>query len=153
MLEEIFKPDLVKISLESTDKDELFEEMVEIFVRSDPSVDREKTLSALLAREEKMTTGILPGIAIPHACSPSLKGVRGAIGISKEGIEYHSLDDHKVHLVFMLIFGCDDTGFHLKAMQEIALLLQDPAFFPQIMEQTSAEDVLNTIRIFEESLL
>ena len=106
MLETFFKPQLINVNLESSDKDELFEEMVELFARGDCGIDRQEALDALIAREEKMTTGIIPSVAIPHASAPSVKGGFGAIGISRAGIEYGSLDAKPVHVVFMLLFGC-----------------------------------------------
>ena len=73
MLETFFKPALINVDLESSDKDELFEEMVELFARGGCELDRAEALDALIAREEKMTTGIVPSVAIPHASCPSVK--------------------------------------------------------------------------------
>jgi mannitol/fructose-specific phosphotransferase system IIA component (Ntr-type) len=63
--------------------------------------------AAILAREEVMSTGIGLGIAVPHAKIPSVKEFVVALGRSKAGIEFHSLDGKPVHLV-VLIAGPDN---------------------------------------------
>ena len=51
-ISELLKPSLIKVGLESESKDELFEEMVEIFVSNGLISDREKALDVLEEREE-----------------------------------------------------------------------------------------------------
>ena len=145
MLETFFKPQLINVNLESSDKDELFEEMVELFARGDCGIDRQEALDALIAREEKMTTGIIPSVAIPHASAPSVKGGFGAIGISRAGIEYGSLDAKPVHVVFMLLFGSDGTALHLKVMQQLALILKDPQAASKLAEKKTAQEVYDVL--------
>lgn len=152
MLENFFGPNLVCVNLESSDKDELFEEMVELFARANCGIDRKEALDALIAREEKMTTGIVPSVAIPHASCPSVKSGFGAIGISQKGIEYGSLDGKPVHVVFMLLFGSDGTALHLKVMQQLALILKDPAAAAKLAEQKTPQAVYETLCGLEEAL-
>lgn len=152
MLETFFKPELINVNLESSDKDELFEEMVELFARGDCGVDRKEALDALIAREEKMTTGIIPSVAIPHASCPSVKSGFGAIGISREGIEYGSLDAKPVHVVFMLLFGSDGTALHLKVMQQLALILKNPEAASRLAEKKTAREVYDELCALEEAL-
>lgn len=102
VLGSIFSPSLIKVDLESEDKNEVFEELVEVFVANNPHVSRLDLLDAIRAREDKQSTGIMRGIAIPHGQLDSISSVKGVIGISRNGIEYDSLDREPVHLVFML---------------------------------------------------
>ncbi len=153
MLETFFKPELISVNLESSDKDELFEEMVELFQRADCGFDRGEALEALLAREEKMTTGIIPSVAIPHASCPSVQSGFGAIGISRKGIDYGSLDGKPVHIVFMLLFGSDGTALHLKVMQQLALILKNPEAASRIAEKKTPQEVFDEICALEEALV
>ena len=152
MLETFFKPALINVDLESSDKDELFEEMVELFARGGCELDRAEALDALIAREEKMTTGIVPSVAIPHASCPSVKNGFGAIGISRKGIEYGSLDGKPVHVVFMLLFGSDGTALHLKVMQQLALILKNPEAASRLAEKKTAQDLYEELCALEEAL-
>ena len=61
-ISELLTPALVKIGLESETKDELFQEMVQLFVDAGQIKDREGAIAALLDRESKMSTGIAKGV-------------------------------------------------------------------------------------------
>ena len=67
VLGQIFSPEAICVNLQSESKDEVFEELVEKLVEVYSGLDRTKVLNALLEREQKMSTGIFPGIAVPHA--------------------------------------------------------------------------------------
>ncbi|MBR5965840.1 MAG: PTS sugar transporter subunit IIA, partial [Treponema sp.] len=115
-------------------------------------INRAEALDALIAREEKMTTGIIPSVAIPHASCPSVKTGFGAIGISRGGIEYGSLDAKPVHVVFMLLFGSDGTALHLKVMQQLALILKDPQAASRLVEKKTPQEVYDELCALEEAL-
>lgn len=153
MLETFFRPELISVNLESTTKDELFEEMVELFVRGDTGISRELALKALIEREEKMTTGIVPSVAIPHASCQGVHGGIGAIGISRSGIEYGSLDAKPVHVVFMLLFGSDGTALHLKVMQQIALILKDSTVSDRLLSLSTPQEIYQAVCRMEEALV
>lgn len=73
LLASVFHPDIIKVPLESIEKAEVFEELVDVYVRYDSSANRNTVLRALLAREAQGTTGIKKGIALPHARIVGLK--------------------------------------------------------------------------------
>lgn len=153
VLGSIFSPSLIKVDLESGDKDEVFEELVEVFVAHNPHVSRSELLDAVKSREDKQSTGIMRGIAIPHGQLDGISGVKGVIGISRNGIDYDSLDGQPVYLVLMLFSSCSSCSFHLGVLQRVATLLQDPDFYPAVLEQRTAEGVYSTICKYEDVLL
>ena len=66
-------------------------------------VDKEKELAkAISDRERILSTGIGYGIAIPHAKISSVSGFVAAVGVSKEGIPFDSLDGKDVHVTVMI---------------------------------------------------
>ena len=154
ILHSAFKPASIKIGLESGKKDDLFKEMVDILARSYPKdqvFPREEVLRALHKREEKMTTGIYKGVAVPHATVEGIDHLRGVLGISQKGIDYGSLDGNPVHLVFLLISPPSDAEAHLEALRQIALLIQDPVLLKNLVMATVPEKAYGLIRDFEES--
>lgn len=152
MFSEIFPVSNIVVDLESEDKDELFEEMVEVLVSAQPGIDRAEALVALKERESKMTTGIMPGIAVPHAISSTVDGVVGAIGISRNGIDYGSLDNRPVHIVFMLLFAPKETERHLQIMKHFAGLLQCQNLCSDLIQKKSASEVYDLICACEEEM-
>lgn len=79
---------------------------------------------AVLDREEAMSTGIGLGIAVPHAKIPSVKEFVIALGRSKAGIEFHSLDGKPVHLVVLIAGPEDRQGRYLQLLAGVTLRLK-----------------------------
>ncbi|MFA6856208.1 MAG: PTS sugar transporter subunit IIA [Treponema sp.] len=149
MLGKLITPADIKIDLESTEKDEVFEELLEVIVAAQPGINRQEALEALSAREDKMSTGIIPGIAVPHAVCDSVHGVVAAVGMSRDGIEYASLDGSPVHFIIMLLFQQGETESHLQTMKDVAAVLQHPDFLKVIMEKKTAQNVYDALCDFE----
>jgi len=152
VLERVFSPKSIILNLESTEKDELFEEMVESIVSVQPTVDRAQAIAALKEREAKMSTGIMHDIAVPHGSCMTVQKTVGAVGISRKGIEYDSLDKAPVHLVFMLLSNSSETERHLEVLKVLAAILQNPAFAKELLEKQSAQEVFELMCRYESSL-
>lgn len=152
VLDSVFTPGLIKLNLESEDKEEAFEELVDLFVSRNPSASREKLLSALLAREAKLSTGVRQGFALPHAQTDQVSSVQGIIGISRSGVDYDALDGKPVHVIFVLFCSADSCTFHLRALKKLSMLLEEPDFLGDILSQSDAESVLRVLTRFEEKL-
>lgn len=142
----------IKIGLESEDKDELFEEMVDFFVSQNPTVSRDALISALWARESKLSTGISKGFALPHAQLDSVKQLTGLIGLSRQGIDYDALDGKPVHVVFMLFSNSESTNLYLRTLKKISLLVKKPMFLEELLVQSSNESLIQVIQKYEEGL-
>ncbi len=152
MLEELLSVSSIITDLESTEKEEVYAEIVEKMVEKQSNIDRDEAIESLKKRESKMTTGILPGIAVPHAICNSVNGVEIVVGISKKGIDYDSLDKKPVHLIFMFLFAPDETEKHLKIMQTLASILQNADFYSEIMNKKTAAEIYDTICQFEQKI-
>ncbi len=152
VLGEALSPKAIKIDLESIDKDEVFEELIEELVGILPGVDRQVVLQAVRDREAKMSTGVLPGIAVPHGKTDAVKGVKGIIGISRNGIDYDSLDGKPVHVIILLLSSPDSSELHLRILKHLARLLENSSFYNELLAQKSAQDVYDMVCRYEEEL-
>lgn len=152
VLGDIFSPDLVKIGLEGEDKDEVFEELIELYVTKHPASSRSAILSAVKTREAKLSTGIKTGIAIPHGQTDQIQQVTGIIGISRGGIDYDALDGKPVQVVFMILNSLDSCALHLRVLKRLALLIEDPSFYRSLIALKDPDSVCQTIRKYEELL-
>jgi len=122
LLSDIFDPRSVKPELQNTDREAVFAELIDAMAAVRPEFDRAEILKAMVARENRMSTGIAPGIAVPHAFRKGAEGIVGAIGVSRPGIEFDALDGKPVHAVFMLVIGEKSKGDHLRALNRIFTL-------------------------------
>lgn len=153
LLHEIFPVDLIKVSVESEEKEEVFEELVDLFCRSTGNGAREEILAAVRDRESKMSTGIKKGIALPHGKTNAVDKVYGVLGISRKGIDYDALDGEPVYLLFMMLAPQKDTEKHLRLLKRLAELLDNPAFYNEVVAQKDAHSVNNIIRKYEDVLI
>ena len=145
----IFSPKDIRVSLESEDKDEVLEELLEILVTNNPGLNRARILEGLKVREEKMSTGIFPGVAIPHVSEESVPKVLCAIGVSKKGIDFDSFHKKPTHIFFLIISSMDNHTVQLRILQSLSFILNDKSFVTTIMEKKTSQEVFDALRYFE----
>lgn len=80
----------------------------------------------LLQRERLGSTGLGRGIAIPHVKLKGLKKIICLFARLEEPIEFDSLDNEPVDLIFLLLAPEHASGDHLKALARISRLLREP---------------------------
>jgi PTS system fructose-specific IIC component/PTS system nitrogen regulatory IIA component len=152
LVSELFLPEYIKIGLEAEDKDEAFEELVDAFCHVSKLDVREEALEALRERERLMSTGVQKGIAIPHGKTGAINRVYGMLGISRQGIDYDSLDGEPVYLLFMLLGPQLNPEAHLRLLKRVAELLQNPQFFTDLAAQTDPVKANAVIKKYEDVL-
>ncbi len=153
LLHETFPPDLIKVGLEAEDKDEAFEELVDLFCQATGNGAREEILESVRSREAKMSTGIKKGIAIPHGKTNAVDKVYGVLGVSKRGIDYDALDGEPVYLLFLMLAPQRDSEKHLRLLKRLAELLDNPQFYTDLVSQHDALSAHATIRKYEDVLI
>jgi mannitol/fructose-specific phosphotransferase system IIA component (Ntr-type) len=125
-LSNIFGREFIKVNLESKTRDEVFEELIETIAVPHPEYDRQEMLNAVISRENRMNTVVLPGIAIPHGYYNTVNGIAGAIGFSRAGIDYGGPEP--VYSVFMLLMGESSRERHLRVLSRLLDLLNSESF-------------------------
>jgi PTS system nitrogen regulatory IIA component len=130
-------------------KDQIIRELVNLLVHGGAikEKDVEKLVQILLDREALGSTGIGHGVAIPHGKSDCVKTLVSALGISRSGIPFDSLDGEPVHLFFLLIAPEDSAGPHLKALARISRLLKDKHFRESLL---TAKDGKGVVKLIQE---
>jgi mannitol/fructose-specific phosphotransferase system IIA component (Ntr-type) len=144
-LRDLLDESVVKVGLKSRDKEQCFEEMVDLLVAAGRIEDRAGALAAVRQREAQGTTGIGQAVGIPHGKHPSIPTLTAALGISEKGIEFESIDGERVKVVFMLLARVDDPGPHVRALAEIARLVQTPGLFRKLTDVRTPEEVLEIL--------
>ena len=99
----------------------------------------------ILEREELSSTGFGNGIAIPHAKTSAVKIPRVAVGISKDGFDFDSVDGNKANLIFMIAAGDDDNDLHLKTLSHLAQNLMDDEFVKEILNSKSKKEIVQLL--------
>lgn len=77
----------------------------------------------VIHRESVEPTGIGNGFAIPHARTESVDTLISVLGISREGIDYQSIDDKPVNYVLLSIFPSSMSTTYLYMIGMMARIL------------------------------
>ena len=138
--------DIIKLPLESQDKPDVLRELVQTLKDAGKIDDFDGALQAVQEREDKMSTGLQDGIAVPHGKTPVVSSLQLAIGISPAGIDFDALDGNPTHLFFLLLAPPDQAGPHVQALAEIAKLAQSKAFCKALIHADNAEEVVELMQ-------
>jgi PTS system nitrogen regulatory IIA component len=149
-LVDILLPGAISVDLGSPSKKEVLTDLCGLLAKTGQLPDAKGMVEILLEREALGSTGIGQGVAIPHGKSPSVKAQAAALGISKRGVDFESLDGEPVHIVFLLIAPPDAAGNHLKALAKVSRLLKDKFFRQALKDSKSADEILKIIREEDE---
>ena len=79
----------------------------------------------LLERERLGSTGVGNGIAIPHGKLAGLKRLQGLFLRLEPAVDFDSVDEQPVDLVFLLLAPESAGADHLKALARVSRLLRD----------------------------
>jgi len=139
----------VSCDLKATTKDDVVRELVGLLVKTGSIKDKDvpKIVRILLDREALGSTGIGQGVAIPHGKSDCVSRLVGAVGVSRNGLNFDSLDGERAQIFFLLVAPEDSAGPHLKALARISRLLKERHFRDSVI---AAQDEKTLLRILRE---
>lgn len=145
--------DMVISELESQDRDNVLREMVS-FLKRKNKISKEKELyERLIQRESLGSTAIGEGFAIPHC---KIKGVKSPIvmlAISKNGVDFHSLDGKPSNVFFLVVSSQDNPSLNLQILAAIAHLVRKAnSLMKKILEARNISTTLEVIREEEEKI-
>ena len=89
---------------------------------------RSSVETAVIARERLQSTGIGGGVAVAHGEVAHVAQVTIALGISRGGIPFDSVDGRPVHLLFVFATPPDQRQEYLQALCTIARLVKADFF-------------------------
>lgn len=123
-LSDILKPEGVIASLRARGKKQALQELSAVASKL-CGFEAQHILDKLLARERLGTTGVGQGIAIPHAKFAEATKVTGLFARLEQPIDFESIDDRPVDLIFLLIAPEDGGAEHLRILARVSRLLRN----------------------------
>ena len=145
MLKDVITLDCINIDLKGQTKLEIIDEMVDMLYNNGKLNDREEYKNEILKREAQSSTGMEEGIAIPHGKTKAVKIPTVAIGISKKGVDYESLDGEPSHLFFMIAAPENSNDSHIELLSKITTLLLEDDIREALLNAKSKEEVLDIL--------
>lgn len=126
-------------------KSEALDMAVDLMVRSEKISDRDAYRAQVYLREEESTTGIGEGIAIPHGKCDAVKKPGLAAMVIKDGVEFESLDDEPVTLLFLIAAPNTEDNVHLDVLSKLSVMLMDEDFTAALRNAQSVDEFMDII--------
>ncbi len=93
----------------------------------------------LMEREKLGTTGVGNGIAIPHGKMANLDRLYGLFARLEHSVDFQSIDEQPVDLIFLLLAPESAGADHLKALARVSRLLRDGSVCEKLRGTDDAE--------------
>jgi PTS system nitrogen regulatory IIA component len=133
------------MDVRGTTKDEIIEYLVDMLWDTGKVSSREDALRCVREREEKMSTGIQNGIAIPHGKTAAVDQLLACIALKKEGVDFDSLDGEPSRIFIMTLSPVDRSGPHIQFLSEVSQLLQDKEARKSLLAANTPREVLDIV--------
>ena len=137
--------------LKGQNKEEVINELIDLFKDDPRIIDLEKVRDAVLEREKIMSTGVGKGFAIPHGKTNAVNDILAAFGKTNRPIEYDSLDGHPVYLVFLLVGKDNLVSKHIKLLSRISRMMNKDEFREKLIKAKTSEEIFEIYRKEEEN--
>ena len=126
-------------------KKEALDQVIDLMVKSDKINDVEAYRQKVYAREEESTTGIGEGIAIPHGKCDAVTKPGLAAMVVKDGVDFESLDDEPVHLIFLIAAPNTEDNIHLDVLSKLSVLLMDEQFTADLLNAKTVDEFIEIV--------
>jgi PTS system nitrogen regulatory IIA component len=137
---QLLSPDGVMANLKANSKKQSLQELSARAAKITGQHER-AIFDTLLERERLGTTGVGNGIAIPHGRLPGLDKLYGLFARVERPIDFDSIDEMPVDLIFLLLAPESAGADHLKALARVSRLLRDKGVCEKLRGAESADAI------------
>jgi len=145
-ISDILTENLVATGLAGDSKKEIIDAMIDLVATSPKVMDKEKVRTAIFEREEIMSTGVGNGFAIPHGKTDAVADIVAAFAVTADPIDYQSLDEKPVRLVFLLVGKDNLVGPHIKLLSRISRLMNKEEFRRRLLDLKTPQEIIEAFR-------
>jgi mannitol/fructose-specific phosphotransferase system IIA component (Ntr-type) len=148
----LITPAMVTLGLKPGTVREILAQLLQPLAQAGLVCDTDEVLDLLVKREQLMSTGIKPGIAVPHTFTSQLAKPSLLIGHCSKGTDFCALDGSPTRWFFLLLVPQATPGIHLKLLSRLSRLLNDDSLLDKLASAESPDTVVATIASFEDAL-
>ncbi|OWH85032.1 PTS IIA-like nitrogen regulatory protein PtsN [Vibrio cholerae] len=141
-LSEVLSLDCTKSAVQCSSKKRALEIISEIAALH-TGQNATELFECMLSRKKMGSTGIGNGIAIPHARMSDSENAVAVLLQCEEPIEFDSIDNRPVDLLFALLVPEDQCKEHLKTLACMAERLNDKQILKQLRNAASDQELYN----------
>ncbi len=142
---DLLKKDGISLNSGAADQNAAIDALIELHEKVGNLNNVSAFKKAILAREEKGSTAIGMGIAVPHGKSFAVAKAGVTAITIPEGIDYKSLDGKPSKLFFMIAAPDTAADTHLEVLSRLMTLLMDQSFAAKLIAAQTPDEFLSII--------
>ncbi len=146
ILDDFLNKDLVITDLAVETPRALFEAFADFLAQKKIIEDRAGLVSELLERENKGSTGIGDGIALPHALLPGIKQSYIVVARLRKSIPFNALDGKPVKIALLLVSPIDKRDEYLTNLAQVASTFNRPGTIKKIIDARDASGMVSAMK-------
>lgn len=146
-IHDLLTPDTVLVGLPGETKEGVLNNLIDSLDGQAAVRNLEEVRRSIFGREQIMSTGVGKGLALPHAKTPAVSESIAAFAVTQMPIEFGSIDDVPVRLIFLLVGTETAKSEHIKILSRISRLMNRDSFRERLLEAGSSDEIL---AIFED---
>ncbi len=149
---DILSANHIRVNFSSKDKFGVINELVDLISEDPRVINIDETRDAIVDREEIQSTGVGSGFAIPHAKTDGVKDMIAAFGRLPDPIEFESIDNQPVNLVFLMVAQESAVGPHIKMLSRISRMMSSESFRNSLVNAGTPEEIFELFDNEEKNL-
>ncbi len=127
-IQSLLTPERTRSSLAASSKKQALELLAQVIAQNISAIDADDLMRRFLARERLGSTGVGHGIAIPHCRVSNNEGAVGALITLQHPVEFDSIDNEPVDILFAMLVPEESHAEHLKNLAALAAALTRSEF-------------------------
>ena len=145
VLKSSLDPACIRVELNSKGRGEAIRELVGLIHAKHRLRNVEDIVNVVMEREQKMSTSLENGIAVPHGKAASIDKLMVAVGLKQNGIDFKSADGQPSKIIILILASLAQTGPHMRCLAEIGRLLQSESNRKKILAAKDADAVYRIV--------
>ncbi len=137
-------PKLVLLNIKAAEKSSAIMSLCEL-ISQNIKCDLQDLYNTIINRESLQSTAVGHGVALPHArCEIDTFIVAAAV--SEKGMDFNSIDNLPVNLVFLIISPKNETSNYLQILSQIAAVLNSEKVRSELIAAKTPEEFIDIIK-------
>ena len=149
-IKDLLKKDLMIMDLKANTKMEAIDEMIARLKEKNIVSDADVFKDLILKREERSSTGLGEGIAMPHAKTSVVNTPSVLFARSNKGIDYDALDDEPVYIFFMIAASEGAHDLHIETLAKLSKMLLNDDFTEGLKTCSTPDEVYALVDKYSE---
>ena len=150
-ISDILNAEVISVNMEAADKEDSLKKVIALASNSKKILDIDKVSETIHEREKLVSTGVGKGFAIPHGKTDAISDIVAAFAITKDPIDFDSIDGEPVRFIFLLVGKETLLNTHIKLLSRISRLMNKDEFRDRLLVAKTSEEVLNIFREEEKN--